>query len=645
MLKRVLLLIFGTIFLSGIIFTACDDNPVNPPDNKKDTVAIPELLVIEPVTGVPGDEINLMGKNFGTNRGSSYILFGEVKPLSSDYMNWSDSIITLKIPALAMTGYVKVVIVYSDTTVMSESIYFNIGSNVGPPFISRIKPDKAYAGDTVTIDGSNFLNQRDTNYVKFLSNQLPNSDYISWTGSKIIFRVPANATPASGKIQIIVRKLLSNEVNFTVLQKAVINPPAIEYIDPSTAKPGDTLYIHGIDFSDSRKNHNGYVVIGGITANQDENFVDWKDDIIVMVCPKGVQTGKLFVYKDDLKSNEVDFTLGNEEPQPPEIIAFSKYEIKKGEFLDITGKNFGANQGVNSSLYFGGNKLSRAKIMSWVDKKITIQIPDTVAGMYEIYVSVEGLESNRMNITVYDYTKTYLIETVLITAGTFMMGTDEEDLWASPKHQVTLTRDFYMSKYEITQEKYQEVAITWTDPLPADRGPQKPSNVTKWINIVKWCNDASVKDGLQSCYTINGEDVTCDFTKNGYRLPTEAEWEYACRAGTTGDLNYTGNIEDYAWVKSNAGLGLNDVGQKLPNDWGLYDMYGNAAEWCWDWLGEFSDSPETDPKGPNDFEGNGKVLRGGSILSTGEEIKSWSRLDVHPDNQNREIGFRVVRNK
>ncbi|MFH1050625.1 MAG: SUMF1/EgtB/PvdO family nonheme iron enzyme [bacterium] len=647
MFRRVVFLVLIILGLSAIFFIACDDNPVKPPDDNKKEVEIPELLLIEPVNGVPGDEISLTGKHFGVSRGASYVLFGEVIPAGTDYILWSDTLIRMTVPEAAITGIVEVVKVYSDTTVTSEGIYFSIGSIVQPPFISRINPDKAYAGDTVTIDGSNFLNQRDTNYVKLHGSILDNNNYISWTGSKIIFRVPENAEPKLGKVQLVVRGVASNESSFTVLQKAVIDPPVIDYIDPSTAKPGDTVWIYGSHFTDSRKNHGGYVVIGGITVNDDDSFIDWKDDKILLIVPQGVQTGKLYVYKDDLKSNEVDFTLWTqEEPKVPEIIAFSKYEIKKNEFLDITGKNFGANQGVNSFLYFGGNKLSRARIPSWSDKKITIQIPDTIPGLYSIYVSVEGLESNEMNITVYETAKTYIVETVLITAGTFMMGTDESDMWSNPKHQVTLTRDFYMSKYEITQLIYQDVANTWTDPLPDDKGPQKPSNVTTWLNIVKWCNDASNKDGLEQCYTINGEDVTCDFNKNGYRLPTEAEWEYSCRAGSTGDVNFSsGSMEDYAWIRSNAGNKLNNAGQKLPNAWGLYDMYGNAAEWCWDWLEEFSGSPETDPTGPSEFTGNGKVLKGGSMLSTSDDIKSWSRTDVHPDSQNREVGFRVVRNK
>ena len=644
MYNKIALFVLVVLSICSVFFSACEDNPVKPPDN--DVVKIPELLQIEPVTGVPGDEITLTGKNFGTSRGSSYVLFGEEKPLSSDYISWNDSLIKLKIPVLALTGYVKVVVNYIDTTVMSEPIYFPIGSNVGPPFISRIKPDKAYAGDTVTIDGSNFLNLRDTNYVLFHGNKLNSSDYVSWTGSKITFKVPANATPQLGKIKTVVKNVSSNEMNFTVLQKQIIEPPVINYINPSTAEVGDTIFIYGSNFSDSRNNHNGYVVIGGVTVNNDNSFIDWKDDLILVKVPTGAVTGKLYVYKDNLKSNEVDFTLGTVEDKTPQIISFSDYDVKKSEFVDINGKYFGDSQGVNSFIYFGANQLDKARITSWSDIKITIQIPDNATpGTYQIYVSVDGKESNKKNITVFENQKTYLVETVLITAGTFIMGTSGGDLWADPSHQVTLTKDFYMGKYEITQEIYQKVATTWPNYLPDDTGPQKPANLTTWYAIVEWCNDASARDGLQQCYTINGTDVTCDFNKNGYRLPTEAEWEYACRAGTTGDLNFNGNIDDYALTRSNGGNKLNNVGEKLPNPWGLYDMYGNATEWCWDWLETYSDTPETDPKGPSEFTGNGKVVRGGSVFSTIDEIKSWARTDVHPASQDRTVGFRVVRNK
>jgi len=620
---------------------------VKPPDDNKKEVKIPELIQIEPVTGVAGQQISLAGRNFGASRGASHVLFGEIKPETGDYISWNDSLINLKIPAMALTGYVKVVIVYTDSTVISNGIYFSIGTILQPPFISRIKPDKAYEGDSVTLDGSNFLNQRDTNFIKFHGKNLANLDYVSWTGSKIVFRVPMGSTAALGKVQVVVRGAPSNEFNFTVLQKAVIEPPVIDYISPTTAKVGDTIKIYGSEFSDNRKNHEGYAVVGGVEVKDDNSFIDWKNDLILVKVPQGAQTGKLYVYKDGLKSNEVDFTLGTVEEKLPEITTFSAFDVKINEFVDIIGKNLGANQGTNSFVYFGGTKLLRSRISSWTNTKITIQIPeDATPKVYEIYVSVDGKESNKKNINVFETTKTYLLETVLIKAGKFTMGTSGDDMWASPAHEVTLTRDFYMSIYEVTQEKYQEVASTWPNYLPDDTGPNKPANLTKWIDIVKWCNSASKKDGLQECYTINGEEATCDFSKNGYRLPTEAEWEYACRAGTTGDVNFsTGNLEDYAWVKNNSGNKQNNVGQKLPNAWGLYDMYGNAAEWCWDWLDVYSDSPETDPKGPKDFEGNGKVIRGGSMFATNEETTSWSRLDVHPDIQDRKVGFRVVRNK
>jgi formylglycine-generating enzyme required for sulfatase activity len=645
MTRKFLILLISLTSLSFLLFLSCDDNPVKPPVVVKE-YKVPEITLIDPITGVPGQQITINGKNFGASRGSSFVLFGEVKPETSDYVAWNDSIITLKIPALALTGYIKVVVVYPDSTLTSQPVYFTIGTVVGPPFISRIKPDKAYAGDTVTIDGSNFLNQRDTNYVNLFGNKVLSGDYISWTSSKIIFRVPANATPGAGKIQVVVRNVTSNEFNFTVLQKVVIEPPVIDYIQPSTAKVGDTIRIYGSKFSDNRNYHKGYAVIGGVTVNDDNSFIDWKDDLILVKVPQGAKTGKLFVYKDDVKSNEVDFTLGTEAPKPPEITSLSKYEVKVNEFVDITGKNFGATKGLNSHVYLGDNKLSLSNVVSWSNTKISILVPsDAAPGAYELYVSFDGMESNRKSLIITETTIVYLVETVLIKAGTFTMGTSEDDLWGNPAHQVTLTKDFYMSKTEITQSKYQEVVSTWPDYLPDDTGPNKPANLTKWIDIVKWCNSASKRDGLQECYTINGDEVTCDFNKNGYRLPTEAEWEYACRAGTTGDVNFTGNLEDYAWIRTNSGMKLNDVGQKLPNPWGLYDMYGNAAEWVWDWLDSYSDTPVTDPKGPSNFEGNGKVLRGGSMFSTVDEIKSWSRTDVNPEIQDRKIGFRVVRNK
>ncbi|MFC2130901.1 SUMF1/EgtB/PvdO family nonheme iron enzyme [Bacteroidota bacterium] len=639
MTKGLLLTVNIILIICLLAFSSCSEDP---PTKPIVTAGDPELVQIDPEAAQNGDLIRLYGKNFGEERGTSYVIFGELKAAGSDYSLWNDSLIIMTVPQSALTGYIKVVVGGKE----SEQIFFTVGTAVGPPLISRIRPDKAFTGDTITIDGANFLNTRDTSYIEIHGKKLNDTDYMSWTGSKIVFSVPQDAEPASGKLKIYVGGQGSNDVNFTIQQQQQEDPPVILYIESNIALVGDTIQIHGTDFADLRKNHSGYAVVGGVQADEMDGYVDWKDQLILVIVPEGAKTGKVYVSKDGMKSNEVDFTLGSVQVEEPFIESVSNTMVRPNQSIDLYGKHFGPSQGLNDSVTFGGSKLSRAKIPTWEDQLITIQVPaDAQPGNYDIIVYADDIASNSVSVTVIETQQKYFIETVLISAGSFTMGTSEDDLWANPDHEVTLTRDFNMGIYEVTQEEWEEASSSYPDYAPDDKGPNKPAHILDWYRIVEWCNNASKKDGLDECYTINGITVSCDFSKNGYRLPTEAEWEYACRAGTQGDVNFTGNLDDYAWTRSNSQY-LQEVGLKNANPLGLYDMYGNVAEWCWDWLEEYSSASVTDPKGPSTFEGNGKVARGGSILSTSNDIKSWYRTDVNPELRgNRDLGFRVVRNK
>lgn len=174
---------------------------------------------------------------------------------------------------------------------------------------------------------------------------------------------------------------------------------------------------------------------------------------------------------------------------------------------------------------------------------------------------------------------------------------------------------------------------------------------------MKFCNKLSDAEGLESCY--NESTWACDFSKSGFRLPTEAEWEYACRAGTETKF-YTGNnlssdgststdLDRAGWYNisylSNGSFpGEHPVSQKTPNAWGLYDMHGNVMEWCNDWHDEnyYESSPYADPTGPT--SGFGRVLRGGSWGNYASECRSAFRGGSTPDgSSNSFIGFRVVR--
>jgi len=266
----------------------------------------------------------------------------------------------------------------------------------------------------------------------------------------------------------------------------------------------------------------------------------------------------------------------------------------------------------------------------------------------------------------------FSIVMVQIPAGTFSMGGLTGVANTNPPRDVTLNA-FRISRYAVTQELY--MAVTGTNPsgfkggtnLPAAgeiQGKRPVENLT-WYDAVEFCNLLSVKEGFTPVYTITvhsrdpsghitNATVTANWSANGYRLPTEAEWEYACRAGTTEEYSFipSSDIDKYAWYSANSSPTLlavdrrtHQVGLKLPNAFGLYDMHGNVYEWCWDWYSTtyYGESGNTDnPKGPvsGDY---GRVRRGGSWTDTNVYAGSAFRNSSSPYAPYSFIGFRLVR--
>ena len=218
-------------------------------------------------------------------------------------------------------------------------------------------------------------------------------------------------------------------------------------------------------------------------------------------------------------------------------------------------------------------------------------------------------------------------------------GLDDE----KPVHEVTVS-SFYMGKYEVTQEEYQTVMGS----NPCNRkGDRMPVESVTWYDAVEYCNRLSKKEGLTPCYSGSGDNITCNWNANGYRLPTEAEWEYAARGGINkDDYKYSGSndIDEVAWYGKNSGKMTHDVGTKKANSLGIYDMSGNVYEWCWDWYdyGYYSKSPRNNPTGAT--SGNKRVLRGGSWCSNDNFCRVASRgCNYGLSNGYDYSGFRVVR--
>ena len=247
---------------------------------------------------------------------------------------------------------------------------------------------------------------------------------------------------------------------------------------------------------------------------------------------------------------------------------------------------------------------------------------------------------------------------VLVEKGSFTMG----DTWGGgesdekPTHKVTFTYNFYIGKYETTFDEYDAFCEATGKSSPDDknwgRGNRPVINVT-WWDAIDYCNWLSEKEKLPKAYDSNGNlldkdgRVTTDITKVlGYRLPTEAEWEYAARGGNKSKgYKYSGsdNVDEVAWYSSNSGSRTQEVGKKVPNELAIYDMSGNVWEWCSDWYdyAYYSKSPTTNPY--NSTTGSNRVIRGGSCYDGASNTRVAARSSSTPTNTRYALGFRIAR--
>ncbi|MFH1530240.1 MAG: SUMF1/EgtB/PvdO family nonheme iron enzyme [Pseudomonadota bacterium] len=234
---------------------------------------------------------------------------------------------------------------------------------------------------------------------------------------------------------------------------------------------------------------------------------------------------------------------------------------------------------------------------------------------------------------------------VRIPAGSFRMGSPPDELYRcsdddETQHDVTLTRPFLLCRTPVTRAEY--LAVAGEDPSHYIDGSRDcPVETVSWYDTVRFCNKLSELDGLEPCYSGDEErGFRWDRAASGYRLPTESEWEYACRAGSPGPRY--GPLDKIAWHKENSSGSPHPVGRKAPNAWGLHDMLGNVLEWCWDYEGDYPPGPVEDPVGPD--SGEGRILRGGSHgLSNLGFFRASQRLMKEADGRISFGGVRCVR--
>jgi len=245
------------------------------------------------------------------------------------------------------------------------------------------------------------------------------------------------------------------------------------------------------------------------------------------------------------------------------------------------------------------------------------------------------------------------IKVVLINGGTFEQGSNSKQFKdETPKHKVRIDT-FYLAQYEISYDEYKAFCKVagFSDPYG---DPGFPATNISWERAVMMCNWLSRREGFDKAYKITRDEktgifkVTCDFNSDGYRLPTESEWEYAARGGDRSKgFKFSGSNMPYsvAWFNENYKGEEHKSGKLLPNEAGLYDMSGNVAEWCWDLYDQsyYSHSDSINPKGPG--VGENRVFRGGTRRDKMINIILTRRSFLNQKKKNLYLGFRVARSK
>ena len=331
-------------------------------------------------------------------------------------------------------------------------------------------------------------------------------------------------------------------------------------------------------------------------------------------------------------------------------------------------------------------KVSLAELLAYTQDKV----PDYVSGRRGKR-QMPILLGNTGRITLLDLSGSHPADVLtskatgmklkLIPAGSFLMGSskdDDPDAFISeiPQHRVRITKSFYLGMTEITVGQFRSVVesanyvteaerdgggvgwdkdatrpsewsskYSWRNPGFAQGDDCPVTNVT-WNDAIAYCNSLSKLEDLQPYYRFGQGEISGG---EGYRLPTEAEWEYACRGGTTGKDIYcfigdAVRLEQYAWYDANSNKRTHPVGQKTPNAWGLFDMHGNVWEWCWDWDSSYESGTSIDPVGP--ARGHlGRTYRGGSWFKNSKDARSACRYTDATNTRSFDLGFRVARGR
>jgi formylglycine-generating enzyme required for sulfatase activity len=242
------------------------------------------------------------------------------------------------------------------------------------------------------------------------------------------------------------------------------------------------------------------------------------------------------------------------------------------------------------------------------------------------------------------------VEMVSLPGGEFLMGSDNGNADETPAHKIKVS-PFLIDKFEVTHALFTKAQLP--NPSHWQDNPKKPVERVRWQDAKQYCNERSLLEKLKPCYNEKTPDFNCDYAANGYRLPTEAEWEYACRAGTVAsyDFGQPDKLRQFAWFADNATEKTHAVGEKKPNHWGIFDLYGNVSEWCEDVYSAtyYKESPTVDPTGPTSAGKDVKrVMRGGSWKASADMCRATLRQSERTGDSDAcfftdYCGFRCVR--
>lgn len=335
-----------------------------------------------------------------------------------------------------------------------------------------------------------------------------------------------------------------------------------------------------------------------------------------------------------------------------EVFKINKSKSFISDSIYIDGNNFTSSNKIYIRLISDSTTFVQINSSDFIKStKFTLGfiIPDSIANFdkefSKLQVFFDADSSKIFDLIIRKYVS---FDTVLVNKGIFSMGSEAGQADEKPIRDVTISKELIVSKYEVSNRAFNTLMTRKNNNL-LNYDFQKQnfpiSNVT-WFDAITYCNKLSKVYNLTPAYSItftSDTSVIFDPSSNGWRLPSESEWEYLCKAGTNNDISGTGQIDQMAWYAVNSGMNAHTLGTKAANQFGLYDMHGNVWEWCWDWYSEtyYKENINQDPLGPN--TGTKHVLRGGSCEDGFSYCRSSNRRFIGKNLEH--VGFRIVRNK